>query len=505
MTSLPPVFRLAAALAAALAATACRRSPRPPVPSVVLVTFGNVPGDAFESADATPSFAHLAGNPGVQRRAAPPTPEARDRLLSAIPALRRSGYATAAFLADPALVPAAAAFATSAVPGRVAATVILAPSPFESMPGESVRRGDTVVDAALAWLASQAGLPPPPTTHTRNARTGTAPADKAKDAAKPSVPARLRAPLFLWIHLADPIFHDSPRHIRVSGPASAALPEAEVAFLDMQLARIASFLSEHGLADRIALAAVCIEGAPSDPADAASGAWRRRPLPGAYPASAASILPPPPDAPAPEAPAHPSTADGLAFRLLHPRASDTNLVADCAAWRDANPADAQAWGWLGVAQGRAGDAGGAIDSHAKALGLAPGSPFRMANLGLAHLASGHVAQAIDQLENAYLAAPDNVRHRNVLAAVLLRTGLGLAAQGADAEALQCLSRVVYLQPNNPQGLVALGRLHAKMHRPDLARTCFQKALSAHPRLRAAIEGLRALDAPPAADPAPPSD
>ena len=491
-----PVLFMAALLALSLAA--CRRGRRDSgssASSLVLVTFGHVPAAFVEDPAAMPHLSRLAEAPGAALRRVVPPANAADAARGLFGDVRKSfdGYDTAAFLADPALLSAASAFATSVVPGRaISSGVRLHPTPVRHPPFEDIRLGNVVTDAALAWLAARAGLPPPVRKPAK------APAATEPEALKP-IPS-LKAPVFLWIHLADPAFRHSPERIRVAGVER----NPEIAFLDHQLGRIAGFLSENGLDGSVVLASACIEGAPASPDEAESGEWTRLALPRVIPDAAAALLPAPADPADLPAPSPTRPGEGLLYRLLHPAPADTNLVADCEAWRDAHPDDPEAWGWLGVAQGHAKHFAEAAASHEKALALDPKSPFRMSNYGLALLSTGDVIKSIDNLENAFLAEPDTVFYRNNLAAVLLRTGTTLAANGADADAMQCFSRVVFLQPQNPQSHYVMGRHHEKMQRIPLARACYRKALEVQPRFKPARDALNALDEKNGQTPPPPA-
>ena len=407
--------------------------------------------------------------------------------------LRKRGYDTAAFVADPALTQAATAFATSAVPTRPRREPIrLVPAPFEHPRHIGFAHGDTVADAGITWLAAQAGLPSPAAAPKPDHRKA---GDNSTTETNPAPTPALKRPVFLWLHFADPIFRGTPEHIRVGGSAPAVNPE--VAFMDLQLGRLLEFLSKNGLSNTVHVATACVQGEPTSAEDAASGAWAARPLPAILPDDGAIPLPfreADSSAPAPKA----DPRDGLAFRLRHPAPADTDLLADCEAWRDSHPADAEAWGWLGVARAHAKDFKAAVEAHAKALELAPGNAFRMSSLGLAYLGVGDIAKAIDNLENAYLADTSNARHRDTLAAVLLRAGIAFSAQESHSEAMACLTRVAYLQPRNPQAYLAIGKEHEKLHRPDLARVNYRKALELNPRFQPAREALKELDAAPAA-------
>ena len=479
-----PILLMVALLALVLSSCGGGRHVGSTGKSLVLVTFGHVPAAFVEDSSSMSNLVRLAEASGTELRRVVPPAGAAEAARALFGDVRASfqGYDTAAFLADPALLAAASAFATSAVPGRALSSgVRLHPDPVRPVPFEDIRLGNVVTEAALAWLSARAGLPPP----TRKS----AKKESATATPEPKPSPALKAPVFLWVHLADPAFRDSPERIRVAGVNR----NPEIAFMDLQLGRIAGFLSENGLAEKVVLAAACIEGAPSRPDEAESGEWTRLALPRVIPEAAAALLPAAAasaDLPAP-APVRPG--EGLLYRLQHPSPADTNLVADCEAWRDAHPDDPEALCWLGVAQGHSKQFAAAAASHGKALQLEPKSPFRMSNYGLALLATGDVLKSIDNLENAFLAEPDTTLYRNNLASVLLRTGTTLAAKGADAEAMQCFSRVVFLQPQNPQAHFVMGRHHEKMHRLPLARACYRKALDIQPRFKPARDALDALD------------
>lgn len=511
-----PLSLLLAFLAAA--SVSCAR--RETAPSLVLVTYGYAPAAAFgaqgEAPSMTPVFDSLPAKGGGVRITVPqaaddPAAAARHLVLGGgetLPrALRERGYRTAAFVADPALAWLVEAFGEGAAPGEALAAsnrqsrawMRLVPSAFDELRYERFDRGVVATGRALDWLADQAGIEP------TKGREREAPRDAGK--------ARLPAPVFLWVHLADPVFQESPWHLRVSGQHTTRLA-AEAAYMDLQLGRMAEFLSRSGLREQVKLAVVGLHGEPQSVEDilgnAPDAAWRK--VAAVVPSAAHDSEAPSvgdvcvwlglerETVPAAEK-ADPATATdedvkrrALEFRLRRPQAGDEALEADCQAWAETHPDSADAWCWLGVAQLRAKKPKEALEAHRKAFELEPKSAFRMSNLGLAYLETGEVAQAIDQLENAYLAESSNGLYTANLAAVLLKAGLAFTAQGMYPDASECLSRVVLLQPRNPYGHVALGQLNQKMGRRELAEASYRKALELNPKFAPAQKALQSLGA-----------
>lgn len=500
------------AVALAAATVGCSRSPEATAtPSLLLVTYGYAPAACFET-NATPSmtpvFDSLAAEYGRRERwveEAPDATSAARALLSgegesALSASfrRKHGFRTGAFVADPSLGAIAAEFDESLVPpqppaAHLSARAFLLPRPFEHPRHEGFLRGAAVTDAALSWLAAEAGIP---AESPRTPRAKHRPRSGSSEREKP-VQGRLAKPVFLWVHLADPIFQDSPEHLRVGGGAASSRLAAEIAYMDLQLGRLVGFLSEHGLRDRFQIVVTGLHGDPQTAEEAADSSpqapWRA--IVGLFPPDAGFRTP---DAghPAPTAVPEPSDSAALAFRLRRPDPADTNLVADCESFAAAHPDSAEAWGWLGVARLLAKQPAEALAAQTNALARAPQNAFRMSNAGLAYLETGDVVKAIDLLENAYLAEPQNGLYKANLAAVLLRVGMAFTEQEQYGEASACLSRVLYLQPNHLYGLLAQGRLHEKMGQAEMAANAYRKALSLQPKFKPARDALDALERKP---------
>ncbi len=509
------LFILLALLSAACASCARKET----APSLVLVTYGYAPASCFGSAagepSLTPVFDSLSAK-GLVRQDAPQSsgnPAAAARRLvigggETLPqALQTRGYRTAAFVADPALAGAAESFGEWLAPdeavaasNRMARTrAWLAPSPFEQTRYERFLRGEVAMDRAIGWLAkeSRAEVSSKRLNASRQKASGRA------------VRGQLKHPVFLWVHLADPVFQGSPEHVRVTG-AKTTRQGAEVAYMDLQLGRLVEFLAASGLRDSVALAVVGLHGDPQTAEELADespdAAWRI--VAALVPAAGESgkvpavgdvctwiglernAIPPAEETAAVE------MADAerraLELRLRRPSAEDETLEADCRAYAEANPENADAWCWLGVAQLLAKKPAEALESQRKAFELEPKSAFRMSNLGLAHLEVGEVAPAIDQLENAYLADPSSGLYKANLAAVLLRVGVEFTRQKQYEDASACLTRVVLLQPRNPHGHFAMGRLQEALGRRELAESSYKKALDLNPNYAPAKASLRRL-------------
>ena len=495
------------ALLLVLLAPACSR--RPEVldsgRSVILVTFGRTPATVLEAQARTEQPAttnapagalHALAASGAKPRLASVSSldvlaEATSRIgppgKSLLDRFAERDHDVAAILADPALAPFGAASGPFHDAGglflagaslRNAHVSHLAPRPFDD-PGPFLR-SDIVTARAITWIAARAGIP------LRR---------PAKDAPPPAPPA-LKRPFFLWIHLADPAFRDAIRIARATDAPPASRLENQVHAMDRQIGAILAFLTAHGLREGVDVAVLGIEGdALSTEEAAATHPGPDRAL--AFelvPAALAELLPPAPEASPDALDISPEAArlNGLAYRLRHPSPHDETLLADCEAYRDAHADSADAHCWVGIAQRLARHPDLALASHRRAFELEPGSPFRMSNLGLAFWETGDVIHAIDQLENAYLANPDDDRRVADLASALLQAGNALAMQNRPDDAAACLSRVVSLQPGNPAGHLAQGRLYEKTGQPRLAEAAYRKALQLRPGYRPAAAALKAL-------------
>lgn len=450
-------------------------------PSLLVVTFGAAPASAFGApATNAPSMTPVFDSLKESLRSAP-QPEFSASVGAAARGLwdegavakdfRAKGYRLGAFVADPALKDLAEGFDEALAPDEatllsnrlVRATTHLLPQPFELLEHERFLRGDAVVRRALLWLAKEAGIPEEELVST--------PAKGRKREKKELTAGALKAPVLLWVHLSDTEVRNATVQRRAGESVRTTQLRTSAAFLDLQLGQLLSFLSEHGLRDSVEVAVL---GLTADVAGAEVPVL----LPQREVGLKTGFASPEADARA-----------ALVRRLHWDDAEDATLVAACQAYCEANPEQAEAWGWLGYAQHRARQPKAALEAQQKAFQLEPKNAFRMSNLGLAFLEVGDVVKAIDHLENAYLADAKNRRYKSNLTAVLLKVGMAFTEQDDFSNAMACLSRVVLLQPENPAGYFAQGRLHEKMGRPELAAGLYRKALEVQPKFLPAKEAL----------------
>ncbi len=184
--------------------------------------------------------------------------------------------------------------------------------------------------------------------------------------------------------------------------------------------------------------------------------------------------------------------------MRRPDPADETLLGDCRHLAEGRPDFAPFQTWLGIAHSLRRQTGDALEAHRRALALDPAAPHRAANLGIAFLQAGDLVKAIDHLENAYLARPDHPGFRDDLATVLMSTGVALTRSRAFNDAMACLTRVLYLQPENPAAHVHLGNLYRAMQRADLATASYRRALELRPGYAPAQTALH----PPATPDAP---
>ncbi len=186
----------------------------------------------------------------------------------------------------------------------------------------------------------------------------------------------------------------------------------------------------------------------------------------------------------------------VARRMRRPGPSDETLLEACRELVAARPEHATFHTWLGIAHGLRRETAEAIDAHRRALDLDPGAPHRLSNLGLAYLDAQRIPEAIDLLEDAYLARPADPAYRDNLATVLMHTGVALARQDAFNDAMACMTRVLLLQPENPAAHVNMGSVYQAMGRKDLAESSFRRALELRPGYSPAKQALTRLQEVP---------
>lgn len=253
------------------------------------------------------------------------------------------------------------------------------------------------------------------------------------------------------------------------------------------------FVQGRGVVRRAAAA----EGGPADPTEQEAETTLAR-LEATFDTSRAAAAPPP----LPEAAfALPEGWDREAFvtlwqnvacRLRHPSPADEALLTDCRRLAEGRPDSATFQTWVGIAHSLRKQVAEAVVTQRRALELAPGTPHILSNLGLAYLDASDLPKAIDKLEDAYLARPDDPEYRDNLAAVLMNTGVALARNKAFNDAMACMTRVLYLQPANPVAHVNMGSVYQGMGRDDLAASSYRRALELSPGFKPAQRALDAL-------------
>ncbi len=184
----------------------------------------------------------------------------------------------------------------------------------------------------------------------------------------------------------------------------------------------------------------------------------------------------------------------VARRMRNPSTSDETLLDDCRLLAEARPAYAPFHTWQGISHSLLRQGSAAVAAHRRALDVSPErTPHLLSNLGLAHLEQGELVRAIDLLEDAYLARTDDAMHRDNLAAVLMNTGMALVRNEAFNDAMACMTRVLYLQPENAIAHVSLGGIYQRMGRADLASASYRRALELRPGFKPAQLALKNLE------------
>lgn len=185
----------------------------------------------------------------------------------------------------------------------------------------------------------------------------------------------------------------------------------------------------------------------------------------------------------------------VALRMRKPATDDATLLGDCQRLVEGRPDYAPFRTWIGIAHTLHKQFAEAVAAQREAVRLAPGTPYLLSNLGLAYLDANDIVNAIDNLEDAYLARPDDPEFRDNLAAVLMNTGVALAKNKAFNDAMACMTRVLLLQPDNPVAHANMGSVYQGMGRADLAANSYRRALELNPGLKPAKRALDSLKEP----------
>jgi tetratricopeptide (TPR) repeat protein len=158
-----------------------------------------------------------------------------------------------------------------------------------------------------------------------------------------------------------------------------------------------------------------------------------------------------------------------------------------------DPADADAWCLLGIAQRAAGDPEQAVASYREALRLRPDFIEAWNNLGNALVEQKKLDEAIAAFRQALRLLPDYAEAHNNL-------GAALRHQGKWAEAEACYREALRLRPNYPDALNNLGDALLGLNKVDDAEASYRRALllrpafpEAHTNLGNALARLERLD------------
>jgi len=145
----------------------------------------------------------------------------------------------------------------------------------------------------------------------------------------------------------------------------------------------------------------------------------------------------------------------------------------------AEPDNADAWCFLGIALGRQEKLDEAVNSFDQARRLRPDFADAHANLGITLVRQRHIDAAVVHLRDALALKPDHLFALNSL-------GNALAEQGRLEEAIATLRHALELQPAFAEAYINLGVLLKEQGKYDESVACYRQALSLRPN---AVEAL----------------
>ena len=132
-----------------------------------------------------------------------------------------------------------------------------------------------------------------------------------------------------------------------------------------------------------------------------------------------------------------------------------------------------------------GDADGAAELYAAALGVDPAHPLALHNLGILRAAQGRAADAVELIRRATLADPGSAAAHANLGALLLSQGLG-------DEAETCFVRALLEDPGSAVAACGLADVQASQGRPAEAEANYRRALELDVQYTPAMTGLGIL-------------
>ncbi len=129
----------------------------------------------------------------------------------------------------------------------------------------------------------------------------------------------------------------------------------------------------------------------------------------------------------------------------------------------AAPAYAEAHANLGVVLAQLGQHQQAVESYQSALRLAPKLTQINLNLGIAHYRAGQFESAVEALKKFLATNPDSIQARQLLGISLVEVG------GRDAEAVQQLEQALRAAPDDVAVLHSLGVVYVRANRTEVVK------------------------------------
>ena len=134
----------------------------------------------------------------------------------------------------------------------------------------------------------------------------------------------------------------------------------------------------------------------------------------------------------------------------------------------------------------------AYGEHSKAAESGINMIYDTRRQSLCHTAVGNVGPAVDRAENAFLMNASDTTLRRELAGLLFNIGRTLMSQQRYREASEFLTRVNWLEPHNPEGLIALAQLQLGLGQTNSATGYLREAIKIRPNDKRAEAALKAI-------------
>ena len=134
----------------------------------------------------------------------------------------------------------------------------------------------------------------------------------------------------------------------------------------------------------------------------------------------------------------------------------------------------------------------AYGAYSRAAELGINMVYDTRRQSLCHAAVGNIGPAVDRAENAFLMNANDPALRRELAGMLFNVGGALMSQQRYREAGEFLTRVNWLEPRNPDGLVALAQLQLGLGQTNNAAGYLREAIKIRPNDKRAAAVLKAI-------------